>query len=87
MIDIQLLRKDIALAAGRLASRGYSLDVAAFEALEARRKEVQLQTESLQSSRNALSKQIGQAKAKGEDASALMAEVADLPAKLETAAA
>jgi len=86
MIDIQLLRKDIALAAGRLAARGYSLDVGAFEALEARRKEVQLQTESLQSSRNALSKQIGQAKAKGEDASELMAQVADLPAKLETAA-
>ncbi|MEY4001930.1 MAG: serine--tRNA ligase [Pseudomonadota bacterium] len=86
MIDIQLLRKDIALAAGRLAARGYSLDVGAFEALEARRKEVQLQTESLQSSRNALSKQIGQAKAKGEDASELMVQVADLPAKLETAA-
>lgn len=87
MIDIQLLRKDIAHAAGRLAARGYSLDVGAFEALEARRKEVQLQTESLQSSRNALSKQIGQAKAKGEDASELMAQVADLPGKLETAAA
>lgn len=87
MIDIQLLRKDIAHAAGRLASRGYSLDVAAFEALEARRKEVQLQTESLQSSRNMLSKQIGQAKAKGEDASELLAQVADLPAKLESAAA
>ena len=86
MIDIQLLRKDIAHAAGRLAARGYSLDVGAFEALEARRKEVQLQTESLQSSRNALSKQIGQAKAKGEDASELMAQVADLPGKLETAA-
>lgn len=87
MIDIQLLRKDIALAAGRLAARGYSLDVGAFEALEARRKEVQLQTESLQSSRNALSKQIGQAKAKGVDASELLAQVADLPAKLESAAA
>ncbi len=87
MIDIQLLRKDIAHAAGRLASRGYSLDVAAFEALEARRKEVQLQTESLQSSRNMLSKQIGQAKAKGVDASELLAQVADLPAKLESAAA
>ncbi len=87
MIDIQLLRKDSAAVAKSLAARGYDLDTQAFDALEARRKGVQLQTEGLQASRNALSKQIGQAKAKGEDASALMAEVAALPEQLSAAEA
>jgi seryl-tRNA synthetase len=87
MIDIALLRKDIDQAAARLMARGYQLDVPAFNALEAQRKEIQTRTETLAASRNALSKQIGQAKAKGEDASALMAQVADLPAQLDAAAA
>ena len=87
MIDIQLLRKDSAAVAKGLAARGYDLDTQAFDALESRRKGVQLQTEALQASRNALSKQIGQAKAKGEDASALMAQVAALPEQLSAAEA
>jgi seryl-tRNA synthetase len=87
MIDIALLRKDIDQVAARLKARGYQLDVPAFNALEAQRKEIQTRTETLAASRNALSKQIGQAKSKGEDASALMAQVADLPAQLDAAAA
>ena len=87
MIDIALLRKDIDQVAARLKARGYELDVPAFNALEAQRKEIQTRTETLAASRNALSKQIGQAKAKGEDASVLMAQVADLPAQLDAAAA
>jgi seryl-tRNA synthetase len=63
------------------------LDVPRFNALEARRKDIQTKTETLAASRNALSKQIGQAKSKGEDASALMAQVADIPAQLDAAAA
>ncbi len=62
MIDIQLLRKDSAAVAKGLAARGYDLNTEAFDALEARRKAVQLETEALQASRNTLSKQIGQAK-------------------------
>jgi seryl-tRNA synthetase len=75
MLDIQLLRKDLAFVASRLASRGITLDTARFEALEAERKEIQTRTQDHQARRNALSKQIGIAKAKGEDASAAMAEV------------
>ena len=75
MLDIQLLRSDLAETAKRLAARGFELDTAAFEALETERKSVQVETQNLQSRRNALSKQIGQAKAKGEDAASLMAEV------------
>ena len=75
MLDIQLLRSDLQGAAKRLADRGVTLDVAAFERLEARRKSVQTQTQELQAKRNQLSKQVGQAKAKGEDASSLVAEV------------
>jgi seryl-tRNA synthetase len=87
MIDIALLRKDIDQVAARLQARGYALDVPRFNALEAQRKAIQTKTETLAASRNALSKQIGQAKAKGEDASALMAQVADLPSQLDAAAA
>ncbi|HEX6003487.1 MAG TPA: serine--tRNA ligase [Burkholderiales bacterium] len=75
MLDIQLLRADLPKVADRLATRGFKLDTHAFEALESERKAVQVETQALQARRNALSKQIGQAKAKGEDASALMAEV------------
>jgi seryl-tRNA synthetase len=75
MLDVQLLRGDLAGVAKRLADRGYTLDAAAFEALEASRKAVQTETQELQAKRNQLSKQIGQIKAKGEDASQLMVQV------------
>ncbi|MBB5944386.1 serine--tRNA ligase [Xanthomonas sp. 3307] len=77
MLDPALLRQQPADLAERLrTSRGYALDVAALDALEADRKRIQVRTQELQSLRNSRSKAIGQAKAKGEDASALMAEVA-----------
>jgi seryl-tRNA synthetase len=75
MLDIQLVRTDLAGVAKRLADRGMALDTATFEKLEAQRKAVQTETQELQAKRNQLSKQIGQLKGKGEDASALMAEV------------
>ncbi len=75
MLDIQLLRSDLQGVAQRLAGRGMTLDVATFERLEAERKTVQTQAQELQAKRNQLSKSIGQAKARGEDATALMAEV------------
>jgi seryl-tRNA synthetase len=78
MLDIQLLRKDLANVAQRLASRGVTLDTARIEALEGERKEIQTRTQDLQAQRNQLSKQIGMAKGKGEDASALMSEVSGL---------
>jgi seryl-tRNA synthetase len=82
MLDVNLLRKDVADVAARLRTRGYELDVAAFNALETERKAVQVETEQLQAKRNALSKQIGQLKGKGGDATALMAEVAGIPDRL-----
>ena len=85
MLDIQLLRKDLANVAQRLASRGYTLDTARIEALEAERKEIQTRTQDLQARRNQLSKQIGMAKGKGEDAGALMGEVAGLGDELKQA--
>ena len=78
MIDIQLLRKDIDNVAARLATRKFQLDVAGFNALEAERKAIQMRTEDLQSKRNSLSKQIGMLKGKGEDTTAVMAEVGGL---------
>ena len=83
MIDIQLLRKDIATVAARLATRKFQLDVAGFTALEAERKAIQTRTEELQGKRNALSKQIGMLKGKGEDTSAVMAQVAGLGDELK----
>lgn len=76
MLDIQLLRTDLEHVAARLASRGYVLDTAQFSALEAERKTLQTKMQDLQAQRNASSKLIGEAKRKGEDASAILAEVA-----------
>jgi len=70
MIDIQLLRNDIDAVAKRLAARGYALDVAGFHALEEKRKDIQTRTEKLQAERNALAKQVGQAKAKKDETGA-----------------
>jgi len=84
MIDIQLLRTDVDALERRLATRGYHLDVAAFKALEDARKGIQTATEQLQSQRNALARQIGQAKAKKDEAqaAALMRQGAELADKL-----
>lgn len=78
MIDLQLLRKDIASVASKLAARKFELDVAAFNVLEGERKRIQTRTEEMQAKRNSLSKQIGILKGKKEDASAVMAEVAGI---------
>ncbi len=78
MLDIQLLRKDAALVAERLTARGFAFDTARFETLEAERKSIQTRTQEAQSRRNTLSKQIGMMKGKGEDTTAIMAEVAGL---------
>jgi seryl-tRNA synthetase len=83
MLDINLLRNDIAVVSAGLAKRGVTLDVARFEALESERKVIQTRTQELQARRNALSKQIGVAKGRGDDASTLLAEVGGLGAELE----
>ena len=85
MIDIQLFRKDIDAVARRLATRKYTLDVAAFTSLESRRKQLQTRSEQLQARRNSLSKQVGIMKGKGEDASAVMAEVNGIADALKAA--
>ncbi len=83
MLDIQLLRTNLALVTERLATRGVAFDAARFEALEAERKQVQVQTQDLQAKRNSLSKQVGMLKGKGEDASAVLAEVAGIGDELK----
>ena len=86
MLDINLLRKDLPTVIARLEARKSGqpfLDVVAFSALEAERKTIQSRTEELQNTRNTLSKQIGQLKAKGEDASAVMEQVSSSKAELE----
>ena len=84
MLDVQMLRNDINAVAERLAGRGFKLDVEAFAALENERKGLQTRTQELQAKRNASSKQIGIAKSKGEDVSAIMADVANLGDELKT---
>jgi seryl-tRNA synthetase len=83
MLDPALLRGQLDAVAERLATRGFVLDKAAIEALEAQRKSVQTETQELQNLRNTRSKAIGIAKGKGEDASALLAEVAGIGDKLK----
>jgi seryl-tRNA synthetase len=84
MLDPVLLRGQLADTAARLrATRGFDLDVAALESLEAERKQIQTRTQELQNLRNTRSKAIGQAKGKGEDTTALMAEVAAIADELK----
>jgi seryl-tRNA synthetase len=83
MLDSKLVRSQLHEVAERLASRGFQLDVARFEALEAQRKDVQTRTEQLQAERNSRSKSIGQAKQRGEDIAPLLAEVDQMGSDLE----
>ena len=91
MLDITLLRKDLDSVVNRLQTRKNPqafLDVAAFTALEAERKTLQMRTEEMQAKRNTVSKQIGMLKGKGQhaEADAAMAEVAGLKAELDASA-
>jgi seryl-tRNA synthetase len=84
MLDPALLRSHLADTAARLKeTRGYVLDVSAVESLEGTRKQLAMETQELQNLRNTRSKAIGQAKAKGEDTAALMAEVAGFGEELK----
>ena len=85
MLDSKLVRTQTEEVAARLATRGYVLDVGLVESLETRRKAVQTRTETLQAERNARSKGIGQAKARGEDIAPLLAEVDRMGSDLEEA--
>lgn len=75
MLDPRIVRSELDEVASQLARRGFELDKAAFAELEAKRRDVQARTQTLQSERNARSKMIGQAKARGEDIAPLLAEV------------
>lgn len=83
MLDPKCLRNELAVTAERLANRGFILDVAHLTQLEEQRKSLQVATEELQASRNAISKSIGQAKARGENVDAIMAQVGDLGSQLD----
>lgn len=87
MLDIQQLRNDLDHVVARLAARKFAFPAEEFKALEAQRKTIQTNTENLQAKRNTASKQIGIAKSKGEDASAILAEVAGLGDELKAAEA
>ena len=89
MLDINQLRRDLPSVIAKLEKRKNPqafLNVDAYQALEAERKTLQTRTEELQASRNALSKQIGMLKAKGESADGVMAQVADIKTELDTSA-
>ncbi len=89
MLDINQLRRDLPSVIAKLETRKKPqafLNVEAYQALEAERKTLQTRTEELQASRNALSKQIGMLKAKGESAEDVMTQVANIKTELDTSA-
>jgi seryl-tRNA synthetase len=83
MIDPKLLRQDTEAVAANLARRGFEFDTGTYLALEERRKSLQVETEELRNERNTSSKNIGKAKAQGEDIAPLLEAVKDLGDKLE----
>ncbi len=84
MLDPRLVRGEPQTVAKLLAKRGFVLDVAAIEQIEVRRKALQLETEQLQNDRNTRSKNIGKAKAAGQDIAPLLAEVENLKGELDS---
>jgi len=85
MLDPRLLRNEMSLVVDRLRVRNIDFDADSYTTLEARRKALQSASEELQATRNARSKAIGQAKARGEDIAPLLAETASLGEQLEQA--
>jgi seryl-tRNA synthetase len=83
MLDIQLLRNNLDAIAERLATRGFTLDRSTFQQLENERKFLQTRTQELQAGRNSLSRQVGMLKGRGEDAAAVMEQVAAIKNELE----
>ncbi|MSR15405.1 MAG: serine--tRNA ligase [Gammaproteobacteria bacterium] len=85
MLDPHLLRADPQAIARALANRGYQFDLPTYDALESRRKQLQVQAQELQTQRNQRSKEIGAAKARGEAVEPLLAAVADDGLRLKAA--
>jgi seryl-tRNA synthetase len=83
MIDINLLRDDLAAVEKKLSTRGFNFDIKLFSSLETQRKELQVKTQELQESRNQLSKQIGIEKSKGGDTTDIMNEVSKVSSDLK----
>jgi len=83
MIDINLLRDDLAAVEKKLSTRGFNFDSKLFSSLETQRKELQVKTQELQESRNQLSKQIGNEKSKGGDTTVIMNEVSKVSSDLK----
>lgn len=82
MLDPQLLRREPETVAARLAARGFALDLPRLAALETRRKTAQTETEHLQAERNRVSKAVGEAKRRGEDAAPLLAQMGGVGERL-----
>ncbi len=85
MLDPLILRNDLESVAAALETRGYSLDVAKYKEIEARRKDVQMAVEEMQSERNAAAKSIGVAKSRGEDIQPLLDQVKGMGEELTAA--
>ena len=83
MLDVQWLRSRLDEVKAALARRGAKIDWSRFEALESERKDLQTRTQELQAQRNALSKEVGRRKGRGEDASDLLAQLALITAELD----
>ena len=81
MLDPKLVRSQTDVVAQRLKRKNFRFDVDTFNRLEARRKQIQIRTEELQSEQNRRSKEIGKAKAAGEDIQPLLDQVNDLKAQ------
>jgi seryl-tRNA synthetase len=82
VLDPQLLRREPETVAARLATRGFTLDLPRLAALETRRKAAQTETEQLQAERNRVSRAVGEAKRRGEDAAPLLAQMGGVGERL-----
>ncbi|HRT27955.1 MAG TPA: serine--tRNA ligase [Syntrophales bacterium] len=83
MLDIKFLRENLDFVRRKMLERGQEIDLDRFAALEAKRRNILQEVESLRSERNQASKEIGRKKAGKEDASAIIARMAEVSARIK----
>ena len=83
MLDPKLVRNEIETIAAQLHKRGFVLDVESFRKMEEKRKSLQMQMQDLQNERNVRSKEVGKAKASGEDVQVVLKDLKTLSDSLK----
>jgi len=82
MLDIKFLRQNVDFVKSKIAARGQDIDLNAFVSMDAKRRDILQEVESLRNERNAVSKQVGERKKRKEDAQDLIDRMGTVSARI-----